>query len=407
MSFNTSLSGINAANANLNVTANNIANVNTTGFKESRAEFADLFSNSAYGLSRNAIGSGVKLSNVAQQFSQGNIDPTGRSLDMAIDGEGFFTLNKNGMQLYSRAGNFQTDANGFVGTPDGARLQVYPPRVDGNGFDTGRVTDLQLLTTDSPPKQSSLVNLMFTLPGNAQLPTTPTFDPAEPNSYNASSGGITVYDSLGVSHVQTSYFVKTPGANAWEMHNYVDGVRVGDPVTLQFSDNGALLAPANGRVTLDPYTPSTGAGVLSLDLDLTGSTQYGEKFALRDVRQDGYAAGKLNEISIAADGVVFARYSNGADAPLGQVALTTFNNPQGLQPQGNNLWAGSHVSGSPRTGAPGSSDFGQIHSGALESSTVDLTEQLVAMIVAQRNFQANAQMISAQDQVTQTVINIR
>ena len=407
MSFNTSLSGINAANANLNVTANNIANVNTTGFKESRAEFSDLFSNSTYGLSQNAIGSGVKISNVAQQFSQGNIDPTGRSLDMAIDGEGFFTLNKNGMQLYSRAGNFQTDANGFVGTPDGARLQVYPPRVDGNGFDTGRVTDLQLLTTDSPPKQSSLVNLMFTLPGNAQLPTTPTFDPAEPNSYNASSGGITVYDSLGVSHVQTSYFVKTPGANAWEMHNYVDGVRVGDPVTLQFSDNGALLAPANGRVTLDPYTPSTGAGVLSLDLDLTGSTQYGEKFALRDVRQDGYAAGKLNEISISAEGVVFARYSNGADQPLGQIALTTFVNPQGLQPQGNNMWAETYGSGAGRTGAPDSSDFGQIHSGALESSTVDLTEQLVAMIVAQRNFQANAQMISAQDQVTQTVINIR
>ena len=407
MSFNTSLSGINAANANLNVTANNIANVNTTGFKESRAEFSDLFSNSTYGLSQNAIGSGVKISNVAQQFSQGNIDPTGRSLDMAIDGEGFFTLNKNGMQLYSRAGNFQTDANGFVGTPDGARLQVYPPRVDGNGFDTGRVTDLQLLTTDSPPKQSSLVNLMFTLPGNAQLPTTPTFDPAEPNSYNASSGGITVYDSLGVSHVQTSYFVKTPGANAWEMHNYVDGVRVGDPVTLQFSDNGALLAPANGRVTLDPYTPSTGAGVLSLDLDLTGSTQYGEKFALRDVRQDGYAAGKLNEISIAADGVVFARYSNGADAPLGQVALTTFNNPQGLQPQGNNMWAETYGSGAGRTGAPDSSDFGQIQAGALESSTVDLTEQLVNMIVAQRNFQANAQMITTQDQITQTVINIR
>jgi len=407
MSFNTSLSGINAASANLNVTANNIANVNTTGFKESRAEFADLFSNSKYGLARNATGSGVKLSNVAQQFSQGNIDPTGRSLDMAIDGEGFFTLNKNGTRLYSRAGNFQTDAQGFVGTPDGARLQVYPPRTNGEGFDTGRVGDLQLLTTDSPPKQTSRVNLMFTLPGNAQAPTMPTFDPAEPNSYNASSGGITVFDSLGVSHVQTSYFVKSPGANEWQVHNYVDGVQVGDPVTLQFSDSGALLAPADGRIALDPYTPSTGAGVLELGLDLTGSTQYGEKFALRDTRQDGYAAGKLNEISIAADGVVFARYSNGADMPLGQIALATFNNPQGLQPQGNNAWAESYVSGSARTGAPDSSDFGQIHAGALESSTVDLTEQLVNMIVAQRNFQANAQMISAQDQVTQTVINIR
>src|SRR5690554_4684606 len=152
MSFNTSLSGINAANADLNVTANNIANVNTAGFKESRAEFADLFSYTSYGLSSNAIGSGVKLSNVAQQFSQGTITPTGRSLDMAVDGEGFFTLNKNGAVLYSRAGNFQTDAQGFVGTPDGARLQVYPPRADGTGFDVGRLGDLQLLTTDSPPR---------------------------------------------------------------------------------------------------------------------------------------------------------------------------------------------------------------------------------------------------------------
>ncbi|PBJ81910.1 flagellar hook protein FlgE [Lysobacteraceae bacterium NML93-0399] len=407
MSFNTSLSGINAANANLNVTANNIANVNTTGFKESRAEFADLFSNSSYGLARNAVGSGVKLSNVAQQFSQGNIDPTGRSLDMAIDGEGFFTLNKNGARTYSRAGNFQTDAQGFVGTPDGARLQVYPPRTNADGFDVGRVTDLQLLTTDSPPQPSSRVNLMFTLPGNATPPTMATFDPTEPNSYNASTGGITVFDSLGVGHVQTSYLVKTDNPNEWQMHSYVDGTSVGDPVTLQFSDSGALVAPTDGRVTLDPFTPSNGAGVLDLALDVSGSTQYGERFQLRDTRQDGYAAGKLNEISISAEGVVFARYSNGADQPLGQIALTTFVNPQGLQPQGNNMWAETYTSGAGRTGAPDSSDFGQIQAGALESSTVDLTEQLVNMIVAQRNFQANAQMISTQDQVTQTVINIR
>ena len=407
MSFNTSLSGINAANANLNVTANNIANVNTTGFKESRAEFADLFSNSSYGLARNAVGSGVKLSNVAQQFSQGNIDPTGRSLDMAIDGEGFFTLNKNGARTYSRAGNFQTDAQGFVGTPDGARLQVYPPRTNADGFDVGRVTDLQLLTTDSPPQPSSRVNLMFTLPGNATPPTMATFDPTEPNSYNASTGGITVFDSLGVGHVQTSYLVKTDNPNEWQMHSYVDGTSVGDPVTLQFSDSGALVAPTDGRVTLDPFTPSNGAGVLDLALDVSGSTQYGERFQLRDTRQDGYAAGKLNEVSISAEGVVFARYSNGADQPLGQIALTTFVNPQGLQPQGNNMWAETYTSGAGRTGAPDSSDFGQIQAGALESSTVDLTEQLVNMIVAQRNFQANAQMISTQDQVTQTIINIR
>lgn len=164
MAFNTSLSGINAANADLNVTSNNIANVNTTGFKESRAEFADMFQSTSYGLSRNAVGSGVRVSNVAQQFSQGNIDPTGRSLDLAISGEGFFAVSSNGAKMYTRAGNFQTDANGYVINPQGARLQVFAPNPSGNGFDVGRLSDLQLLTTDSPPKSTSTVNLAFTLP---------------------------------------------------------------------------------------------------------------------------------------------------------------------------------------------------------------------------------------------------
>jgi flagellar hook protein FlgE len=408
MSFNTSLSGINAANADLNVTANNIANVNTAGFKESRAEFADLFSYSGYGLARNAIGTGVKVSNVAQQFSQGNIDPTGRSLDFAIDGEGFFTVNKNGNVLYTRAGNFQTNNQGYVVTPDGARLQVFQPNASGNGFDVGRMTDLQLLTTDSPPQATGRVNLMVTLPGNAQEPTINPFDVSEPSSYNHSSGGATVYDSLGVPHVHTAYFVKTNAPNTWEVYNFVDGVAVDSgPTPLIFDSSGSLVDPANGQIPLADFPSPGGAAPLGMTLDISGSTQYGSAFALRDVRPDGYAAGKLSEISVSEDGVVFARYSNGSNRPLGQVALTRFINPQGLQSQGNNMWAETYSSGTARTGAPDSSDFGQIAAGSLEASTVDLTEQLVNMITAQRNFQANAQMISTQDQATQTVLNIR
>ncbi|MCC4595558.1 flagellar hook protein FlgE [Xanthomonas campestris pv. phormiicola] len=407
MGFNTSLSGIKAANSDLNVTANNIANVNTTGFKESRAEFADLFSATGYGLARNAIGAGVRVSNVAQQFSQGNVDPTGRNLDLAISGDGFFTLTNNGAKVYSRAGNFQTDADGYVVNPQGAKLQVFPPAANGNGFAVGTLSDLQLLTTDSAPKQTSTVNLMFTLPGNATTPTVTTFDPTDANSYNHSTGGITVYDSLGVSHTQTSYFVKTANANEWQVHNYVDGTAVGSASTLQFDGNGALTSPSDGKIVLSTFTPSTGAGTLNLTLDVSGSTQYGEAFALRNTSQDGYASGKLNSISIDASGVVYARYSNNADKALGQVAMTNFVNPQGLSSLGDNVWAESSSSGSARTGAPATSDFGSIQSGALEASTVDLTEQLVNMIVAQRNFQANSQMISTQDQVTQTIINIR
>jgi flagellar hook protein FlgE len=407
MGFNISLSGINAANQDLNVTANNIANVNTTGFKESRSEFADLFSATSYGLSKNAIGSGVRLSNVAQQFSQGNNEQTGRSLDMAISGEGFFTMNMNGARVYSRAGNFQTDQSGYVVNPQGARLQVFAPNADGTSFDAGRLTDLQLLTTDSPPKQTGLVNTAFTLPANANQPTIAAFDPTNSNSYNHSTGGVTVYDSLGVSHTQTSYFVKTANPNEWQVYNYVDGQSAGAPTTLTFNNSGALTQPANGQIVMDPFTPTTGAGTLAMTLDVSGSTQYGEKFALRNTQQDGYAAGKLNEITVSEEGVVFARYSNGDDKPLGQVALTTFNNAQGLEAKGNNLWVETFNSGTPRTGAPDSSNLGKVQAGSLEASTVDLTEQLVNMITAQRNFQANSQMVSTMDQITQTIINIR
>ena len=406
MAFNSSLSGMRAANADLNVTSHNIANVNTSGFKESRAEFAEVFSTTGYGLLQNGIGAGVRVTNVAQQFSQGDINKTGRYLDLAIDREGFFTVSNNGTNVYTRAGNFQRDANGFVTTPDGYRLQVFPPRADGVGFDTGNLVDLQLLTTDSAPSPTTNVDLGVTLPGNASQPTIAPFSPTDSASYNETTS-VTVYDSLGVAHQQAVYYVKTANPNEWQMHTYVDGASMGAPTTVQFDNNGTLTAPANGLVTLAPFTPSTGAGVLNMTMNISGTTQYGEQFAKRIQNQDGYATGKLNEFSVSPEGVVYARYSNGVDRAIGQVGLANFTNPQGLVSQGNNTWTHSFASGEPRIGAPGTSDFGQVASGALEASTVDLTEQLVNMIVAQRNFQANSQMLSTQDQITQTVINIR
>ena len=406
MAFNSSQSGMRAANADLNVTSHNIANVGTTGFKESRAEFAEVFSTTGYGLLQNGIGAGVRVTNVAQQFSQGDINQTGRYLDLAVDREGFFTVSNNGTNVYTRAGNFQRDPNGYVTTPDGYRLQVFPPRADGVGFDTGNLVDLQLLTTDSAPAPTTNVDLGVTLPGNAAQPTIAPFSPTDSASYNETTS-VTVYDSLGVAHQQAVYYVKTPTPNQWQMHVYVDGTSMGAPTNVQFDNNGTLTAPANGLVTLSPFTPSTGAGVLNMTLNINGTTQYGEQFAKRIQNQDGYATGKLNEFSVSPEGVVYARYSNGVDRAIGQVGLANFTNPQGLVSQGNNTWTHSFASGEPRIGAPGTSDFGQVASGALEASTVDLTEQLVNMIVAQRNFQANSQMLSTQDQITQTVINIR
>ena len=406
MSFRISLSGMNAANSDLNVTSNNLANANTTGFKQSRAEFGDVFPVSAYGLSRNTIGAGVRLNQVAQQFDQGNVEFTGKALDLAISGQGFFTLSNQGSSVYSRAGNFGADRDGFVVNPSGHRLQVYLPNASGQGFDTGRMSDLQLATGDSPPRATADVELGSNLPADAAPPTIAPFDSADPSSYNHTTS-LTVYDSLGAPHTQSLFFVKTANANEWQVHTEIDGTAVGGPTTLQYSDTGALASPNPGQFTLPAHDPGNGAAPLDITIDLGESTQYGESFGVSQLVQDGHATGRLTGIEVSSTGVVSARYTNGVSNALGQVAMTNFANPQGLQPLGDNGWAETFESGQPRRGAAGNSEFGLVQGGALEASNVDLTAQLVNMITAQRNFQANAQMISTQDQITQTVINIR
>ena len=406
MSFRIPLSGMNAATSDLNVTSNNIANSNTVGFKQSRAEFADVFPVSAYGLSRNAIGAGVKLAQVAQQFDQGNVEFSGKALDLAISGQGFFTMSHNGATVYSRAGNFGADSKGFVVNPAGHRLQVFPPSASGNGFDTGRLGDLQLAVGDAPPQPTGRVSIGSNLSAEAMAPTIAPFDANDPESYNHTTS-LTVYDSLGASHTQSMHFVKTANLNEWEIHTSIDGNVAGPPTTLQYSDTGTLTVPNPGNFTMPPYDPGNGAAMMAVTMDLTGSTQYGNKFGVSALTQDGHATGRLTGIEVSPEGIVNARYTNGVATPLGQVAMTNFANPQGLQSLGDNAWAETAESGDPRVGTAGSSEFGMVQGGALEASNVNLTEQLVNMITAQRNFQANAQMISTQDQITQTVINLR
>jgi flagellar hook protein FlgE len=407
MSFRTALSGISAATTDLAVTSNNIANVSTAGFKSGRAEFGDLYAATIFGTSRNTTGSGVRVSGITQQFTQGNVEFTNRNLDLAISGGGFFTLSSGGVYSYSRAGNFQLDRDGFVISPGGARLQVFPPADDtGTVFETGRLQDLQLTTTDSQPSATSTITVGTNLPGNATPPTVTPFSPTDTNSFNHSTS-ITVYDSLGVAHVHTLYYVKTATANQWELRNYIDGTAVGTAQTLQYDDAGALTTPATGSITLPAYTPAGGAAAMNLTLNVSSSTQYGERFAVNDLRQNGFTTGRLVGIEVSQEGVVFARYTNGVADPLGQLALTGVPNPQGLQNLGDNLFAQTFESGEVRRGAAGTSDFGLVQSGALESSNVELTEQLVSMIIAQRNFQANAQMIQTNDQIQQTIINLR
>jgi flagellar hook protein FlgE len=405
MPFRIALSGLNAAQADLNVTANNVANVATTGFKGSRAEFADLFAVSLQGVSANSSGNGVRVSNVAQQFAQGNIEFTDSNLDLAISGQGFFVLSDDGALAYTRAGQFQVDRDGFVVNAAQQRLQVYPA-LDTGGFNTGGLGDLRLSTSESPPAPTTEVEFFLNLPGNAAPPTNAPFNVADPLSYNHATS-LTLYDSLGAAHTGTMYFEKTANPNEWTTRLFIDGTAVGGPQTLQYSTAGQLTTPANGLLPFPAYTPATGAAAMNVSVNLQQSTQFGANFGVNSVTQNGFTTGRLIGIDIDATGIVQARFTNGRAQSLGQVAIANFSNSQGLQQLGNTQWAETFSSGQALRGQAGNSGFGLVQSGALESSNIDITEELVKMITAQRSFQANAQMISTADSITQTIINIR
>ena len=405
MPFRLALSGLNAASADLDVTANNLANVATTGFKGSRAEFADLFASSQQGVSATAIGNGVRVAEVAQQFKQGNIDSTDNSLDLAISGQGFFVTSDNGALTYTRAGAFQVNNSGFVVNAKNERLQVYPPLASG-GFNTGGLSDLSLTTGESAPAATTAADITANLSADAAVPATATFNPTDATSYNNATS-LTVYDSLGAAHTATMYFNKTATANSWNVHLYVDGNAVGGAQTLTYNNAGALTVPVGGHIVFPAYTPATGAAALNMNFNFNNTTQFGGPFAVSAITQDGFTTGRLIGIDIDSSGVVQARFTNGRSTPLGQIAMANFANPQGLQQLGDASWAETFASGQALRGTAGNSGFGLMQSGALESSNVDTTTQLVNMITSQRNFQANAQMISTYDSITQTVINIR
>jgi len=406
MSFNIALSGLNASSADLDVISNNIANVSTTGFKGSRTEFADIFSSASIGSVSTAIGSGVNVARVSQQFSQGNINVTNNGLDLAISGQGFFRLSDNGATVYSRSGAFGLDNNGYITNSQNQRLTAY--LADAAGNVTGALGDLQLSTANIVPQATSNINVGVNLDSSATVPAV-AFNATDPSSYNNSTS-LTLYDSLGASHLGTLYFVKT-APNSWDTHLFVDGTEV-TPATsgaITFNPDGTFATPAGGSVAYNAF-PIAGANALSMTLNYQSTsptTQFGGNFGVNALSQDGYATGQLSGVDIASTGTILARYTNGQAKTLGQVALANFANPQGLRQLGDTSWAESSDSGVPLVGQPGTASLGSIQSGALEASNVDLTAQLVNMITAQRNFQANSQVIKTTDAITQTIINIR
>jgi flagellar hook protein FlgE len=404
-SFDIALSGLTAASSDLDVTANNVANADTVGFKGSRAEFADVFAAGAVNLNTSPVGEGVRLSTTAQQFTQGNISTSGSNLDLAISGDGFFTLqDPSSGVVYTRNGQFSEDKNGNVVTATGQALQVYPPTSTG-GFNTGALSDLNLQTAQSTPLATSAGTVILNLPAGSTVPTGGPFNPTNPATYNQSTS-TTVYDSLGNSFPATFFFTQTATPGLWNVNMTVNGTLLPTTNTLQFSNTGAVTVPVGGALNFPGFTPPDGAAPMAMNFNFGQSTQFGGDFGVTSIVQNGFATGQLSTVSIDPTGVVSAVYTNGRSTQLGQLALANFPNPQGLKQLGDTNWAETFSSGTTVAGTAGSAGFGSIQSGALEASNVDLTTQLVNMITAQRAFQANAQVITTANQLSQTVINI-
>lgn len=639
MAFRVAISGLKAASGELDVIGNNIANSNTTGFKKSRAEFVDVFAVSSVGGSGTTPGSGVRLSAIRQQFTQGNIAFTDNNLDFAVNGNGFFVLDDGGTQIYSRSGAFGVDRNGFLANAQGQNLIAFGADTAGNI--TGAAGPIQVNTSNITPQASANMTIDLNLDAAQTQPTVSTFSSTNPNSFNHSTS-TTIFDSLGNSHLSSMYYVKTgvpatattvsPGAytaaisdgnnatptqntqtaiagvsngagqlfnltidglsavsatlnntetvatasvvteintdlnnfiaaqggaysivsgtlaggnlvlskadgtaitidtststlagtpasvtqsqttagvtanaptdiaftmsvdgtafyteaaavgatvtgaeldgalatfvagsggaysitsgtiaggdlvlsktdgttaaltidsnfsgtigsfaaalassngtpavqsNTWETYTFVDGTQVGGPDSLTFSTAGALTTPAGGLINVASFTPTGGAAAMTLAQDYSASTQFGSAFSVNGLAQDGFTTGRLSGLDIDNEGIIFARFTNGQSSVEGQVALADFRNPQGLQPVSDTAWGETFSSGAVTIGSPGTASLGLIQAGALEQSNVDLSEELVNMIIAQRSFQANAEVISTSDTITQSIINLR
>jgi len=400
MSFSQAVSGLNAASSNLDVIGNNIANSATSGFKSSTAAFADMFAGSQTGL-------GTKVSAVIQNFGDGAINATGRNLDVALSGNGFFRLeDSNGSVYYSRNGQLQRNADGYLVNTEGLQVTGYPVTGSPATVQTGAdPVPIMIPTTQLPAKATTQGSLQANLNSSDALPTMTPFDAKEVNSYNAKSS-MTVYDSQGNDHQLDLYFVKTAN-NQWQVYPIDSSTgEASADFTMSFDENGQLMSDAMQSITIQGSNGAAANQALTLDFagssqQNTGETQFGNP------KQDGYAPGDLTGFTINDDGTIIGSYSNQRTQAMGQIVLSTFTNSEGLQPMGDNLWSESSSSGQPAIGTPGSGNFGTMTAGALEASNVDLSKELVNMIVAQRNYQSNAQTIKTQDQILNTLVNLR
>ncbi|HBM28724.1 flagellar hook protein FlgE [Halomonas sp. CnH100-B] len=405
MSFTQALSGLNAQQEKLGVVGNNIANSQTVGFKSSNVQFADVFANSRVGL-------GVRTSAVLQNFSQGNIESTSRNMDLAIAGEGFFRYQQpNGEIGYSRNGQLTMTSDGRLVNAQGAQIMGYPADAEGNVQEGGNVVPMEIPPGDLPANATTGLDISLNL-NSGQPVIAAAFDADNANTYNYSTNA-TVFDSQGNARNLSVYFTKT-AANEWEVNGRLSGgpadggtydVALGN---LTFTQNGTLQADNSTNALFNNNEFGAGNPLAALDIELSfeGSTQFASESTVNDTVQDGYTSGALVGITIEEDGTIMRNYSNEESRAAGQVTLVTFRNPEGLRPEGENLWAATGTSGQELLGAPGAGLRGLIQPSAIETSNVDMARELVDMIVAQRAYQANSQTISTQDELLQTIINI-
>ena len=399
MSMNIGMSGLIATSEQMNSISHNIANVGTAGYKSSRTEFQDIYAPEFGGGEMN----GVEVAAIRQSFKNGTTTPTGRNGDLAINGEGFFMVENKGQQMFTRNGVFNLDKDGNLVSSDGSHLQGYG--VTGTGqIQTGTITDLTVETGDMPARSSTKVNMEVNLDANSPAidSTTKKFDPEDPSTFT-SSATTTVYDSLGAEHEVTQYYVKTAD-NTWNVNYVVDGDKANiQKTTLAFDANGKLpdlKPPATHSFDL-AFTPNNGSSKQTIKFDVSETTQFGKEFAITKNSQDGHAPGQVAGWYFEGDGRVFARYSNGQTKVQGQVSLARFPNQEGLQQAGNTRWTQSFSSGAALVGAAGTGQLGNVRTGMYENSNVDLSSEMVNLMSAQSNYQANAKTIKVAQEMTQ------
>ncbi len=390
MSFEIALSGINAVSSQLSGISNNIANASTYGYKMGRTNFSAVY------VGAQAMGVGV--GSTQQDIGRGgSLTSTGRMLDAAIDGKGFFiTRGADGANQYTRVGIFNTDKDGFLVDSYGRKVQGFNMSATGA---QGALGDIQVPTGQIPAMPSDALKYAGNMSAGWDVPAN-AFDAADPSTFNASSVS-TVYDSRGEKHTVTQYFVKKDD-NTVSVHYALNGNPLaGTTSELTFDAKGQLTGGTSQTLTL---TGLTGAADITLNLDYTGTTMFAGEHSTTANAANGYASGAMTGVRIESNGEITAQYSNGQKMAVGVVALATFPNEQGLAAASDTSWTDTPASGAALISTPGSGTVGQLAAGVLEGSNVDLTAEMVNLMTAQRNYQANTKVISTQSQVVQALM---